>query len=138
MVSLCLLYVTLVHIKSSEFSIYRIVADNVDLEITSRIQPKEKSNRSLHWNHQFVLLDKVCPPYSKISEDCAKKMQFIDLQPDMQVQQNLVGRMAILVSRVITNYLKAFQPLKNVVVHHIPHRYSEEMANKSDLVSSCF
>ena len=137
MVSLCLLYVALVHIKSSEFSIYRIVADNVDLEITSRIQSKEKSNRSLHWNHQFVLLDKVCPPYSKIGEDCAKKMQFIDLLP---VQQNLVGRsrMAILVSRVITNYLKAFQPLKNVVVHHIPHRYSEEMADKSDSVSSCF
>ena len=138
MVSLCLLYVAIVRIKSSEFSIYRIVADNVDLEITSRIQSKEKSNRSLHWNHQFVLLDKVCPPYSKIGEDCAKKMQFIDLLPDMQVQQNLVGRMAILVSRVITNYLKAFQPLKNVVVHHIPHRYSEEMANKSDSVSSCF
>lgn len=114
------------------------MADNVDLEITSRIQSKEKSNRSLHWNHQFVLLDKVCPPHKIGEQKCAKKMQFIDVMPDMQVQENLIGRMAILVSRVVTNYLKAFQPLKNVVVHHIPHKYSEEMAKKSNSVSLHF
>lgn len=41
-----------------------------------------------------------------------------------------------LVSRILVKYLPAFSFLKDVVVHHIPHQYSQEMAQKSEVVST--
>ena len=49
----------------------------------------------------------------------------------------LSRKTVILVSRIITTYLKAFQHLRSVVVHHIPHQHSEAMAQKSQIVSTC-
>ena len=41
-----------------------------------------------------------------------------------------------LVSRILVKYLPAFSFLKDVVVRHIPHQYSQEMAQKSEVVST--
>jgi len=113
---------------------FRIIADNVDLEIASRIQSKLHPNKSIHWTHQFVLLDTVYVPeiYNK---DNPKEVQFIDLLPSKQVQERLMWHMAVLVSRVVTKYLDAFKPLKDAVDYHIPHQYSKEMEQKSVSVS---
>lgn len=114
----------------------RIVADNVDLEIMSRIQSKKRGNRSIHWTHQYALLDKVSLPSPGHDEQRPKgEIQFIDLLPSAQVQENLVNRMAVLVGRVVTKYLKVFKPLSKVAVYHIPHQFSKEMEKKSNSVS---
>ncbi|XP_031567293.1 uncharacterized protein LOC116302202 [Actinia tenebrosa] len=101
----------------------------------SNIQSKRRSNRSIHWTHQYALLDKVSLPSPGHDEQRPKgEIWFIDLLPNFQIQENLVNRMAILVSRsrVITKYLKVFKPLYKVVVYHIPHQFSEEMGKKSN------
>ena len=41
-----------------------------------------------------------------------------------------------LVSRILVKYLPALSFLKDVVVHHIPHQYSQEMAQKSEVAST--
>ena len=38
------------------------MGDNIDLNISARIQTKEHCNRSLHWTHQFAVVDRASDP----------------------------------------------------------------------------
>lgn len=118
------------------FSFDRIVGDNVDHEILVRVQTKSHTNRSIHWTHQFAIVDRVQAPEleNKESQKPVKEIEFAELLPDQHVQANLLKHWAIIVSRIITKYLRAFQPLRNKVVWHIPHPHSKEMATRSNLV----
>lgn len=40
----------------------------------------------------------------------------------------------ILVARVLTEYFPVLQPLRDAIPSHIPHRYSNEMAEKSCII----
>ena len=61
-------------------------------------------------------------------------LQFIDFLPDSLVQTNLAWQWAVLVSREVTKYLPAFKVFIKNVIFHIPHKYVEEMAQKSETV----
>lgn len=115
----------------------RLVGDNIDHEIRARVQTKEHGNRSIHWTHQFAVLDRVQGPEQtdRTSQKPVSEIQFAELLPDGNIQATLVQNWAIIVSRVITKYLKSFQYMKDVVIRHIPHQYSKEMSEKSTIVS---
>ena len=125
-------------INSLCISMYqRVVGDNVDHDImVRRVQTKTHRNRSIHWTHQYAVLDRVQAPEleNKQSQKPVKEIQFAELLPDQHVQARLLRRWAILVSRVITKYLTAFKSLRKKVVTHIPHPYTKEMSGKSNLV----
>jgi hypothetical protein len=114
---------------------HRIVGDNVDMEIAARIERKERGNKSLHWTHQFAVLDRASPVGDNRKQPRSDMTQLIELLPHSQVQENLISRMAVLVSRVVTKYIECFQPFQDVVVWNIPHKYSKEMSEKSESVS---
>ena len=119
------------------FSVWgRLVGDNIDHEILVRVQTKTHTNRSIHWTHQFAVLDRVQEPglNDSKSQKSVKDLQFRELLPDCDVQKNLMTRWAVIVSRIVTKYLKPFSFLKKRVVRHIPHPYSKEMAQRSILV----
>lgn len=84
------------------------------------------------------MLDKVSDPSlpDSLPKKDVKDLQLLELLPDARIQENLVWQWSVLVTRVVTKYLKAFQPFQKVVIRHIPHQYSEEMAAKSDIVSA--
>ena len=52
----------------------------------------------------------------------------------VDVQEAFKSDCAVLVSRVITKYLKVFEKMKDVVIYHIPHPYVKETSSKSELV----
>ena len=116
---------------------FRIVGDNIDLMVHARIQTSEYTNRSLHWTQQYGVVYRVIEP--QLDEKCPripmKDIELEDLLPVKVVQDNLVNRWAVLVSRVVTKYLHCFKPLQDVVVHHITHKYSKVMSEKSQSVS---
>jgi hypothetical protein len=115
----------------------RIVGDNIDHEIYARVQTQENKNRSIHWTHQYAILNRVQDPSldNKHSQKPTTSIQFVEILPDQQVQANLLENFAVLISRVVTKYLKHFQPLRDVVVHQIPHQYDKEMTTRSNIVS---
>ena len=115
----------------------RIIADNIDHNVYARIQTKDNSNQSIHWTHQFAMLEKAVDMELDDSnpQKAVKDLQLMELLPDQDVQQNLVWQWAVLVSRVITKYLPAFKWLQSDVIRHIPHKYSNEMAKQSETVS---
>jgi len=116
----------------------RLVADNVDHNIHARVQTKTDTNRSLHWTHQFAMKEKVANPDCESSQPqkSVKQLSLVELLPSKSVQDNMVWQWAILVSRVITTYLKPFQAFSQYVIYHIPHIYSKEMSAKSEIVST--
>ena len=115
----------------------RLVGDNIDYEIHARVQSQNHKNRSIHWTHQFAVLDRVQDPKLD-SEKSQKKVEDIQLKeilPDRNVQSHLVTNWSVIVSRIITKYLIPFKCFQDVVVRHIPHKYSKEMSQKSTSVS---
>ena len=113
------------------------MSDNVDFSVKARIQTKSRSNQSIHWTHQYAVKDRVAvihtdnpKPQKPIAE-----LQLTELLPDAVVIQAVQNSFVILVSRVVTKFLKHFKFFKDVVIHHIPHKYSKEMAKKSEFVS---
>lgn len=120
------------------FTISRIVADNFDLSVKDRIQTKEHSNQSIHWTQQYAIKDRVVREPSADDDQPQCKLADLDLQkllPDSDVQVNFRRDCVIPVSRILTSYMPAFAFLKDTVIKHIPHPYSEEQSQKSETVS---
>ena len=74
-----------------------------------------ESKCQLYFNTQpllLAILDRVQAPEleNKQSQKPVKEIQFAELLHDKNVQANLLSHWAIIVSRIITKYLKAFQP----------------------------
>lgn len=104
------------------------MGDNIDHEISARVQTKENTNRSLHWTHQYALKDKVSDPTldTAQSQKNVETLQLEDLLPDIIVRYNLIWQWAVLISRVLTKYIPALKDFKNSVMYHIPHIYSRK------------
>lgn len=109
----------------------------MDLEVQARIQAKEHSNKSIHWTHQFAELGRAQNPMldSTKPQKAVGELQLIELLPSNDVQVSFKKRWAVLISRVICKYLSSFQQYRSLIIHHIPHQFSEEMSQKSKSVS---
>ena len=64
-------------------TLYRIVGDNVDLEVHARIQTKGHGNKSLHWTHQFAERARIVSsaPIMQVHQKRLKDIQLIELLP---------------------------------------------------------
>lgn len=113
---------------------------NNDHEILARVQTKEKTNRSIHWTHQYALKDKVSVPTLDTAQPQknVKDLQLVDLLREKVVQDNLIWQWAVIISRILTRYIPAMKDFKKSVMYHIPNTYSKEMSTKSDAVSFYF
>eukprot|EP00731_Ephydatia_muelleri_P006219 Em0003g467a len=56
---------------------------------------------------------------------------FLPSREDRKVVQS---DMEVLVARILCDYIKDLHQLKKLVVTHIPHTYSDKMAEKSEVV----
>ena len=93
-------------------------------------------NQDFHWiNHQMVEnrisgahLDSERP---KANLQEVSNLKFI---PSIEDQQRQRTNYIILASRIMVNYFKALEPLREVCIQHIPHKYTKEMSQKSKKV----
>ena len=121
------------NVRSKSF-IYRLVTDNIDLAVQARHQSSSHQNKSLHWTHSFAVKNRVKPDTSLV--DCQPQMQHKDLQmihilPSQEEDVAMQSRMVTLVFQVICKYFEVYRGFKSAVIHHIPHKYSNEMKQKS-------
>ena len=130
----------IVKILKLVYVIFRLVGDNIDLMVHARIQSEHHENRSIHWTQQYAVVNRVQESSldTKRPRKSLKDVQLIDLLPNQSVQERLKQRWAVLVGRIVCRYLPAFQPQCDVVIWHMPHPYSKEMASKSQTVSTSY
>ena len=82
------------------------------------------SYNTYHWVNHKIVINRV----SGINL-AVPNITFLPSVKDQQLQRlNYI----VLVSRILVDHLKCFGMLKDVCVRHIPHKYSKEMATKSD------
>ena len=114
----------------------RLVGDNIDIMIYAKIQSQQYENRSIHWTQEYGILNRVNEPSLDRTrpQKPLKDIQLVNLLPSKEVQDNLNTRWAAMIARVVCKYLDKFNHLRSALVYHIPHRYSKEMANKSEMV----
>lgn len=64
------------------------MGDNIDLNISARIQTKEHCNSPRHWTHQFAVVDRALDPSLETfkKQKSLKDLQYIELLPDPAVQ----------------------------------------------------
>ena len=119
---------------------FKLCGDNVDKTVKVRFMRFDKGNISLHYFHSYAVLDRI--DLSGLSDSyvasCLPSPRNIaaSLLPSEPDDQSLKRHFSILVSRVLVTHIKFFSfGFDDVVQWHIEHKFSNEMAKKSVVVS---
>ena len=97
----------------------------------------DRQTASLHYFNAYVVQDRINT--SQLAEKHANgipQLHMSDFLPTAGDYSPLKNTFAILISRVLCQHMHFFkQNFSDVIIHHIPHEYTEEMAKKSIVVS---
>ena len=114
---------------------FAIAFDNIDGRRERKHMTKDNQNLDFHWVNHKIIMNRVSGNGLDTSarDICGvSNIQFLPTVPDQKRQrQNYI----VLVSRILVEHLECFSFLKEVCICHIPHKYSKEMAKKSETVS---
>lgn len=115
---------------------YQIIGDNVDLMIKVRHQASDKPNKSIHWFHLNAVKDRVSGAglSEKGSIKLVDQVENWEILPSYQDNEGLLHDFIPLFARVICDRIPALKSFKDVVVRHIPHKYSNVTKQKSEQV----
>ena len=115
---------------------YQIIGDNVDLMIKVRHQASDKPNKSIHWFHLNAVKNRVSG--AGLSEKGPIKLvdqvENWEILLSYQDNEELLHDFIPLFARVICNRIPALKSFKDVVIRHIPHKYSNVTKQKSEQV----
>ena len=115
---------------------FKIVFDNLDKTIRQRHMTIEKQTQSLHYVQAYAVKDRIDYSIYRDNRENIGEFNLHSLLPDSEDYSSLKERFAILVSRVVIDYIPFFQEnFHGLVERHIKHKYSVEMSKKSDVVS---
>lgn len=115
---------------------FTIAFDNIDLEINRKNMTMSKQNRDIHWVNHKMFVNRVSGSFlSSEGPKCdLTTVQNSTFLPSVLDQQRQRFNYIILVSRMLVQYFDAYEPLRDVCIQHIPHKYSKEMSQKSTKV----
>lgn len=114
---------------------FKIVLDNIDLRITTRDMTCDRQNKDIHWVNHNAVKNRVTPGNNKRVQLDLSLLDYCQLLPSAADHEKLRKDFTHLVSRVLVEHLPCMQFLQTVCLQHIPHQYSNEMAQKSEKVS---
>lgn len=118
---------------------FTIVGDNIDKTVRPRHQTLQSRTQSLHYFNSYAVLDRC--DFSSLKEstsaslDDLSQFDVTELLPSPADLEQLHANLSVLVGRMLTQHVAAFQKYKSLVNNHIRHIYSEEMCRKSVVVS---
>ena len=117
-------------------AVVKFWGDNVDKKQKVRDVRSDNQGEMLHMYSVLIGKSRTPAPalshsghVSKLSE--VPSTNFLPTCEDVsKVKANLV----IIISRVLTQYIKSLTPFSKAIPKHIPHEYSTEMSKKSEVV----
>ena len=125
-------------LKKAAYPGFVISFDNLDIHLERRNMTTESQNKDFHWvNHQMVknrvsgaMLDSSAPK-ANLLDVC--NLKFL---PSMEDQNSQRLNYIILCSRILVGYFDVLAPLADACIQHIPHKYTNELSQKTKKV--CF
>ena len=114
----------------------RVVGDNFDLLIKVRQMLLEHRNKSHHWFNLLVVFSRVSSSHLQNNAPIRSLTTYpvTSYLLNENEMEDILNDFAILSSRVLCEHLKFLSRFKDVLVKHIPHEYSKEMSDKSQVL----
>ena len=117
---------------------FKLVGDNIDKNVKPRDMRFSSQTTSLHYFHVYAVKDRIS--YNHLSGNATmiapSDMDFSIFFPTAEDNEQLLSNFEILVMRMLVKHIPGLQHLSPALSHHIPHKYSRNMALKSHVV--CF
>ena len=117
---------------------FAIAFDNIDGKRACRHITKDNQNLDFHWVSHKIIMNRVSGGCLETLTRDITSLSNLKLFPTVDDQKFQRHNYTVLVSRVLVEHLDSFSALKDVCVFHIPHKHSNEMAKKSEVVSYSF
>ena len=105
---------------------FDISFEDLDIQLQRKNMLMESQNRDYHRVGAHL---KSKGPQANLEE--VSNLKFL---PTLDDQQRQRSNYIILTSRILVNYFDVLAPLKDACILHIPHKYTNEMAQKSKKV----
>ena len=117
--------------------VYKMVFDNIDKNIKPRDMRADAQTISLHYVQIYSVRSRINFSSLSTTPKCAHgEVNMFDILPSEDDYKQLQHNFAVHVARILTDHLTFFKhDFKGIVPKHLLHQYSEEMSNKSDVVS---
>ena len=119
--------------------VYKMVFDNIDKNIKPRDMRADAQTISLHYVQIYSVRSRINFSSLSTTPKCAHgevNNVMFDILPSEDDYKQLQHNFAVHVARILTDHLTFFKhDFKGIVPKHLLHQYSEEMSNKSDVVS---
>ena len=115
----------------------QIIGDNLDTSQKASGQTLTHRGKTHHWFSLYAVKDRVSGNHLQNDHALAdvSKLPLSTWLPSMSDCVTLRDEFITLVSRVLVKNFTAFAFLRDAVVDHIPHEYSAQMKQKSEIVS---
>ncbi|XP_051561560.1 uncharacterized protein LOC127445484 [Myxocyprinus asiaticus] len=112
----------------------QITIDNLDLIVTPHTMTISHQRMDYHWllmvgNHERVSAD-FLPRESFVS---IMDVPLSEILTNLEDRQMLHSEFKVLVGHVVVQRFAAFRQFSNIVQWHIPHLYSDNMAQKTEI-----
>lgn len=132
-----LIPMTLPDTQSTPPPTYAIIFDNLDFFIRTHHQSTIHNNQSIHWIHHIAVQDRI-PTYHLNNKPIQDLLEYNlgKSLPGLVTQTYMRREFIVIGSRMLTKYFSVLKPFSDIVVHHIPHDYTGEMAQRSIDVST--
>ena len=100
--------------------------------------PRNHQNSDYHWIAQFLTFDRVCtnklgntkPPFDDLN-----KLENTNYLLSKKCLEHMHKELVIIVGTVLVEFFDGLSCLKRVTNAHISHKYSKEMAQRSEIIS---
>ena len=114
----------------------QIVGDNVDIRQKPSHQTLERRGKDHYWFHMVAVKDRVVVEDISVTQPSTmvKDLELHTFLPTIDDCIKLNNKLIFLIARVLADRLAAWKCLQDCVPTQIPHKFSKEMAMKSDIV----
>ena len=121
----------------------KIVIDDIDKNVKPRFKNFEKQTKSIHYVQIYAVRDRT--DISQLSDNPPVKDPSLTVDdicktilPSREDNDAIAEYFSILVSRALVTHMPFFSmTFDDVVQWRIPHKFTEEMSQKSEVVSTC-
>ena len=116
---------------------YSICFDNVNQKTTVRHQTRDKKNKMFNMVQAYAALDRINSLHLSDDSPSPEDVESIPLHkllPCEMDEVDLRSQMTVIVERILCTHIPFFEDVKDNIIWHIPHQYSNESAQKSEMV----
>ena len=119
--------------KPWKWSGFKLVIDNIDMNLRPRHQTFERQTKSIHYVNCYAVRDRV--DLSSYSNTNIRHVVPIEsLLPLEDDRRSIMGNFVILAGRILCESIPALCQIPHLATQHILHPHSKEMNSKSEIV----